>query len=199
MSCNNAWYPKEVQLASQARGGAGSRTRGPQRKPWQNRVLRRSKATPPSTSSQGEDEFTEFKSAVLASFLRWWSVRMRELPRNRSRLVLVATARTIRDRIIYRQLVSRRTRQHGSQGQKARLLSPRSNSLIGRLLSDVLCNLGLSDIVRAALGDLGVDPSRLLGRARRRARQWWSGTPRRLFPGEHGEPRHPGLRLWHSL
>jgi glycogen phosphorylase len=33
--------------------------------------------------------------------------------------------------------------------------------LIGRLLSDVLCNLGLSDIARAALGDLGVDPNRL--------------------------------------
>ena len=36
-------------------------------------------------------------------------------------------------------------------------------------------------------------------RARRGARQWRPGPARRLLHGEHGEPRHPRLWLWHPL
>jgi len=70
----------------------------------------------------------------------------------------VATAHAIRDRIIYRWLAAERTST--AKGQK-RVYYLSLEFLIGRLLSDVLCNLGLSDIARAALGDLGVDPNRL--------------------------------------
>src|SRR3954451_22761466 len=117
--------------------------------------LKRSKATPSTTSSQEEDELAEFKSAVLAKLAL---VVGKDASSATDRDSLVATAHTIRDRIIYRWLAAERTST--AKGQK-RVYYLSLEFLIGRLLSDVLCNLGLSDIARAALGDLGVDPNRL--------------------------------------
>jgi len=117
--------------------------------------LRRSKAIPPSTSSQDEDEFTEFKSAVLAKLALAVG---KDASAATDRDWFVATAHAIRDRIIYRWLAAERAST--AKGEK-RVYYLSLEFLIGRLLSDVLCNLGLSDIARAALGDLGVDPNRL--------------------------------------
>ena len=72
--------------------------------------------------------------------------------------------------------------------------------LIGRLLRDAFSNLGMMDVMREALDQ-----------ARRRSRydrgagtgcgagQWRPWAARRLFHGEHGEPRHSGLWLRHPL
>src|SRR3954451_12606658 len=117
--------------------------------------LKRSKATPSTTSSQEEDELAEFKSAVLAKLAL---VVGKDASSATDRDWFVATAHTIRDRIIYRWLAAERTST--AKGQK-RVYYLSLEFLIGRLLSDVLCNLGLSDIARAALGDLGVDLDRL--------------------------------------
>src|SRR5689334_17727675 len=117
--------------------------------------LRRSMAAPTSTSSQDEDDLTEFKSAVLAKLAL---VVGKDASSATDRDWFVATAHAIRDRIIYRWLAAERTST--AKGQK-RVYYLSLEFLIGRLLSDVLCNLGLSDIARAALGDLGVDPYRL--------------------------------------
>src|SRR5262245_26868031 len=117
--------------------------------------LRRSKVTPPSSNSQDEDDLAEFKSAVLAKLAL---VVGKDASSATDRDWFVATAHTIRDRIIYRWLAAERAST--AKGQK-RVYYLSLEFLIGRLLSDVLCNLGLSDIARAALGDLGVDPNRL--------------------------------------
>src|SRR5215467_10585102 len=70
----------------------------------------------------------------------------------------VAAALTIRDRIAHRWVeVDRASR---AQGRK-RVYYLSLEFLIGRLFSDVLCNLGCAGIFRDALGDLGVDLNRL--------------------------------------
>src|SRR5882724_8436972 len=117
--------------------------------------LKRSKSIPSSTSSESEDDLTEFKSAVLAKLAL---VVGKDPSSATDRDWFVATAHVIRDRIIYRWLAAERA--SNAKGQK-RVYYLSLEFLIGRLLSDVLCNLGLSDIARAALGDLGVDPNRL--------------------------------------
>src|SRR5499426_1563503 len=110
---------------------------------------------PSSPSPPNEDELTEFKSAVLAKLALAVG---KDAGSATDRDWFVATAYAIRDRIIHRWLAAERAST--AKGQK-RVYYLSLEFLIGRLLSDVLCNLGLSDIVRAALGDLGVDPNRL--------------------------------------
>src|SRR5215831_14712824 len=85
--------------------------------------------------------------------LRCWATRMRA-PRPIA-TGFVATAHAIRDRIIYHRLAAERAST--AKGQK-RVNYLSLEFLIGPLLSDVFCNLGLR-----------------------------SGALRRLFPGEHGE------------
>jgi starch phosphorylase len=103
----------------------------------------------------GDEELAEFKSAVLAKL----ALEVGKDPATATdRDWFVATAHAIRDRIIHRWLAAERTSK--AQGRK-RVYYLSLEFLIGRLLSDVLCNLGLTDIARAALGDLGVDPNRL--------------------------------------
>jgi glycogen phosphorylase len=70
----------------------------------------------------------------------------------------VAAALTIRDRVVHRWLAVDRTSH--AQGRK-RVYYLSLEFLIGRLFADVLCNLGWTEIFRAALGDLGVDLNRL--------------------------------------
>jgi starch phosphorylase len=72
----------------------------------------------------------------------------------------VATALTVRDRIVDRWMPS--TREMYVQGRK-RVYYLSQEYLIGRLLIDSLNNLGLTDLMRAALGELGVDLDRLRG------------------------------------
>ena len=108
-----------------------------------------------SSSSPGEEELAEFKSAVLAKL----ALAVGKDPASATdRDWFVATSYAIRDRIIHRWLSAERT--SNAQGRK-RVYYLSLEFLIGRLLSDVLVNLGIADIARAALGDLGVDPNRL--------------------------------------
>jgi starch phosphorylase len=72
----------------------------------------------------------------------------------------VATALAVRDRIVDRWMPSRRAMR--VQGRK-RVYYLSQEYLIGRLLFDSLNNLGLTDLMRAALGELGVDLDRLRG------------------------------------
>src|SRR5438034_161693 len=70
----------------------------------------------------------------------------------------VATALALRDRVIHRWLGVNRA-SHAEGRKRVYYLS--LEFLIGRLFADVLCNLGWTEIFRAALGDLGVDLNRL--------------------------------------
>jgi starch phosphorylase len=108
-----------------------------------------------SPNPPNEEDLAEFKSAVLAKL----ALAVGKDPASATdRDWFVATAHAIRDRIIHRWLSAERA--SNAKGQK-RVYYLSLEFLIGRLLSDVLCNLGLADIARAALGDLGVDPNRL--------------------------------------
>ena len=70
----------------------------------------------------------------------------------------VATALTVRDKIVERWMPS--TRATYVKGRK-RVYYLSLEFLIGRLLADSLNNLGLTEAMRAALGELGVDLERL--------------------------------------
>jgi starch phosphorylase len=70
----------------------------------------------------------------------------------------VATALVARDRMVDRWMPS--TRETYAKGRK-RVYYLSLEFLIGRLLMDSLSNLGLTDVMRSALGELGVDLDRL--------------------------------------
>jgi glycogen phosphorylase len=70
----------------------------------------------------------------------------------------VATALTVRDHVIERWMASTRA-NYTSQGKRVYYLS--LEFLIGRLLFDALNNLGITEHMRVALGELGVDFDRL--------------------------------------
>jgi starch phosphorylase len=70
----------------------------------------------------------------------------------------VATALAVRDHVIERWMASTRA-NYASQGKRVYYLS--LEFLIGRLLLDALNNLGLTEQMRVALGELGVDLDRL--------------------------------------
>jgi glycogen phosphorylase len=102
-----------------------------------------------------EEAISDIKSAILAKLALAVG---KDASTATDRDWFVATANAIRDRIIFRWLETDRTR-NSRDGKRVYYLS--LEFLIGRLLSDALCNLGLTEIVYAALGDLGVDPNRL--------------------------------------
>jgi len=112
-------------------------------------------STRPATAPAEDDHFDEIKSAVLAKLAL-------ELGKDASvatdRDWFVAAALTIRDRVVHRWLAVDRASH--AQGRK-RVYYLSLEFLIGRLFADVLCNLGWTEIFRAALGDLGVDLNRL--------------------------------------
>src|SRR2546421_6415792 len=70
----------------------------------------------------------------------------------------VATALALRDRVIHRWLAVNRV-SHAEGRKRVYYLS--LEFLIGRLFADVVENLRLTETVRAALGDLGVDLDRM--------------------------------------
>src|SRR6516225_7390920 len=108
-----------------------------------------------ATAPAAEDDLDEIKSAVLAKLAL-------DLGKDASvateRDWFVAAALTIRDRIVHRWLAVERANY--AQGRK-RVYYLSLEFLIGRLLADVLWNLGCTETFRAALGDLGVDLNRL--------------------------------------
>src|SRR5258706_6388092 len=96
-------------------------------------------------------DIDEVKSAVLAKL----ALAVGKDPTTAvDRDWFVATALVIRDRIMHRWLASDRESQ--AKGAK-RVYYLSLEFLIGRLLGDVLCNLGLTELFHTALGDLGVD------------------------------------------
>ncbi len=70
----------------------------------------------------------------------------------------VATALALRDRVMHRWLAVNRA-SHAEGRKHVYYLS--LEFLIGRLFSDIVENLRLTDVARAALGDLGVDLTRM--------------------------------------
>ena len=113
----------------------------------------------------------------------------------------VATALALRDRIIHRWLAADRASL--AQGRK-RIYYLSLEVLIGRLLDDVVGNLRLTDVVRRALGDLGVDYERIRS-VEPDAALGNGGLGRLAFMlyGEHGNLGLPtcgyGIRYDHGL
>src|SRR5437660_2007631 len=111
--------------------------------------------TRPVGAAAEDDDIEEIKSAVLAKLAL-------DLGKDASAATdhawLEASAVAIRDRIIHRWLEVERASY--AQGRK-HVYYLSLEFLIGRLFADVLCNLGWTEIFRAALGDLGVDVNRL--------------------------------------
>src|SRR3954451_25149094 len=105
--------------------------------------------------SVNEDEFADIKSAVLAKL----TLAVGKDPSSAAdRDWFVAAALAARDRIIHPWLAADRA-SYGKGRKRVYYLS--LEFLIGRLFSDVLGNLGLTDVFHAALGDLGVDFNRM--------------------------------------
>src|SRR5215813_2686208 len=109
----------------------------------------------PAIAPAENGDLDEIKSAVLAKLAL-------ELGKDASAATdrdwFVAAALTIRDRVVHRWLTVDRTTH--AQGRK-RVYYLSLEFLIGRLFADVLCNLGWTEIFRAALGNLGVILNRL--------------------------------------
>jgi starch phosphorylase len=98
-----------------------------------------------------EDDIQEFKATVLAKLTLAVG---KDAAAATARDWFVATALALRDRVIHRWLEGDREAQ--AKGRK-RVYYLSLEFLIGRLLDEVICNLRLDPVVRAALGDLGVD------------------------------------------
>jgi len=102
-----------------------------------------------------EDDIEQFKAAVLAKLT---AAVGKDPPAATGRDWFFATAMALRDRIIHRWLAS--DRESFARGRK-RIYYLSLEFLIGRLLNDVVGNLRLTEVVRRALEDLGVDYDRM--------------------------------------
>jgi starch phosphorylase len=98
-----------------------------------------------------ESDIVEVKNAIVAKLI---TAVGKDPARATNRDWFVAAALAVRDRIIHRRIAAEQA-NHGKAGKRVYFLS--LEFLIGRLFSDVLGNLGLDEIVNAALGDLGID------------------------------------------
>ena len=107
--------------------------------------------TPVADQPATEDDIEQFKAAVLAKLTL--SIGKAGTAAT-GRDWFVATALALRDRVIHRWLAS--DRESLARGRK-RVYYLSLEFLIGRLLNDVVGNLRLTEVVRRALGDLGVD------------------------------------------
>ena len=102
-----------------------------------------------------ETDIREFEAAVLAKL----TLSVGKDPSAATdRDWFVATALALRDRVIHRWLAADRATQ--AKGRK-RVYYLSLEFLIGRLFSDVVENLRLTETVRVALGDIGVDLERM--------------------------------------
>ena len=109
-------------------------------------------AEPPRAAA---DEIEAVKSAILTKL----TLAAAKDPTTASdRDWFIAAALTVRDRIVHRWAETKR--RNRSENRKT-IYYLSLEFLIGRLFSDVLGNLGLTDLFKAALGDLGVDLARL--------------------------------------
>jgi glycogen phosphorylase len=112
-------------------------------------------AAPIAESPADEAEIEAFKASVLAKLALMVG---KDADAATERDWFVATALALRDRVLHRWLaVNRASRAEGRKHVYYLSLE----FLIGRLFADVVENLRLTDMVRAALGDLGVDLDRL--------------------------------------
>jgi glycogen phosphorylase len=102
-----------------------------------------------------EADASEFEAAVLAKLTLAVG---KDAAAATDRDWFVATALALRDRVIHRWLASDRASH--SKGRK-RVYYLSLEFLIGRLFSDVVENLRLTETVRMALGDIGVDLDRM--------------------------------------
>ncbi len=112
---------------------------------------------PISDAPPSEDEVREFAAAILAKLTL--SVG-KSAPAATDRDWFVAAALALRDRVIHRWLAADRLSQ--AKGRK-RVYYLSLEFLIGRLFGDIVENLRMTELVRTALGDLGVDLDRLRG------------------------------------
>jgi glycogen phosphorylase len=103
----------------------------------------------------GEAEIEAFKSTVLAKLALMVG---KDGDAATARDWFVATALALRDRVVHRWLAVNRA-SHAEGKKHVYYLS--LEFLIGRLFADVVENLRLTETVRAALGDLGVDIDRM--------------------------------------
>src|SRR6516162_1264293 len=111
--------------------------------------------TPIADRPATDEEIDEFKAAVLAKLT---AAIGKDPPAATGRDWFFATALALRDRIIHRWLAADRASL--AQGRK-RIYYLSLEFLIGRLLNDVVGNLRLTEVVRRALEDLGVDYDRM--------------------------------------
>src|SRR6516225_5461171 len=111
--------------------------------------------TPIADRPATEEDIEQFKAAVLAKLT---AALGKDPPAATDRDWFFATALALRDRIIHRWLAS--DRESLTRGRK-RIYYLSLEFLIGRLLNDVVGNLRLTEVVRRALEDLGVDYDRI--------------------------------------
>src|SRR5215813_9049284 len=111
--------------------------------------------TPIADRPATDEEIDQFKAAVLAKLT---AAIGKDTTEATGRDWFVATALALRDRIIHRWLAADRASL--AQGRK-RIYYLSLEFLIGRLLDDVIANLRQTEVVRRALGDLGVDYDRM--------------------------------------
>ncbi|MBV9203109.1 MAG: glycogen/starch/alpha-glucan phosphorylase [Alphaproteobacteria bacterium] len=102
-----------------------------------------------------DEDIEEFKATVLAKLTLAVG---KDAANATDRDWFVSTALALRDRIIHRWL--RAERASDAKGRK-RVYYLSLEFLIGRLFNDVVGNLRCGELVRVALGDLGVDPERM--------------------------------------
>src|SRR6201981_3340427 len=102
-----------------------------------------------------DEDIEEFKATVLAKLTLAVG---KDAANATDRDWFVSTALALRDRIIHRWLTA--DRGSAAKGSK-RVYYMSLEFLIGRLFNDVVGNLRCSELVKVALGDLGVDPGRM--------------------------------------
>src|SRR5438874_6600409 len=102
-----------------------------------------------------DEDIEEFKATILAKLTLAVG---KDAASATDRDWFVSTALALRDRIIHRWLTVERV--SNAQGRK-RVYYMSLEFLIGRLFDDVAGNMRCSELVRVALGDLGVDPGRM--------------------------------------
>jgi starch phosphorylase len=122
---------------------------------WSEGVAEAGMPPPIADLPATEADVSEFEAAVLAKLTLAVG---KDAAAATDRDWFVATALALRDRVIHRWLAADRASQ--AKGRK-RVNYLSLEFLIGRLFSDVVENLRLTEIVRVALGDLGVDLDRM--------------------------------------